>query len=212
MGMLCYLQMYPVLHRRALKKPSADNFEPFEEWEKTEEHAFNLANYERWFRAFRNSPSAVIWSTDNEIFTQAWDTAGKAEFNVRNDRVGALYGQFMKKLDPQLVITRDGDVGTWGSKGRWHEEPPCDTANYHYPDFNVETWVRDWQRVYEWHPAVFGETLYTSYGAWDNWVGAKPEVVRKKALHVRRIASLYRELGVPGQILHGPFQRRLHRT
>jgi hypothetical protein len=72
--------------------------------------------------------------------------------------------------------------------------------------------VRDWQRVYEWHPAVFGETLYTSYGAWDNWVGAKPEVVRKKALHVRRIASLYRELGVPGQILHGPFQRRLHRT
>ena len=203
MGMLCYLQMYPVLHRRALKKPSADNFEPFEEWEKTAEHAFNLANYERWFRAFRNSPSAVIWSTDNEIFTQTWDTAGKAEFNVRNDRVGALYGQFMKKLDPRLVITRDGDVGTWGSKGRWHEEPPCDTANYHYPDFNVETWVRDWQRVYEWRPAVFGETLYTSYGAWDNWVGAKPEVVRKKALRVRRIASLYRELGVPGQIYMG---------
>ena len=203
MGMLCYLQMYPVLHRRALKKPGPDSFEPFEAWEGTEEHAFNLANYERWFRAFRNSPSVVVWSTDNEIFTQAWDTAGKASYNVRNDRVGALYGAFMKKLDPALVVTRDGDVGTWGAKGRWHEDPPCDTANYHYPDFNVDTWVRDWQRVYEWRPAVFGETLYVSYGAWDNWVGAKPDVVRRKAMRVREIASLYRELGVPGQIYMG---------
>ncbi len=106
MGMLCYLQMYPVLHRRALKKPSADNFEPSRNG-KTAEHAFNLPPRTLVPRLPQLPRSAVIWSTDNEIFTQTWDTAGKAEFNVRNDRVGALYGQFMKKLDPRLVITRE---------------------------------------------------------------------------------------------------------
>jgi len=204
MGMLCYLQMYPALHEPGgKKKPGPDNFSPFETWTTTKTHAWNLANYTRWFKAFRNSPSVVIWSTDNEILTQAWDTAGKAPFNVRNDRVGALYEKHMKALDPRLVLTRDGDIGTWGSKGRWQEDPPCDTANYHYPDFNVETWVHDWQQVYDWRPAVFGETLYCSYGAWDNWIGAIPEQVAKKARHVRRIATLYRELGVPGQIYMG---------
>lgn len=204
MGMLCYLQMYPNLHEPGGKeKPGPGNFSPFEAWEATKTHAWNLANYERWFRAFRNCPSVVVWSTDNEIFTQAWDTAGKAEWNVRNDRIGALYEKHMKRLDPGLVLTRDGDVGTWGHAGRWREDPPCDTANYHYPDFNVNSWVRDWQKVYDWRPAVFGETLYCSYGAWDNWIGAIPSQVAKKAARVRHIASLYRRLGVPGQIYMG---------
>ena len=203
MGMLCLLQMYPQLHARDLKKPGPGSFAPFAGWERTPEHAWNLANYERWFRAFRNSPSAVVWSTDNEIFTQAWDTSEKADFNVRNDKVGALYEKFMKRLDPRLVLTRDGDVGTWGTRGRWREEPPCDTANYHYPDFNVDAWVRDWQEVYDWRPAVFGETLYVSYGAWDKWIGAIPSQVEMKARRVREVASLYRELGVPGQIYMG---------
>ncbi len=204
MGMLSYLQMYPNLHEPGgEKKPGPDNFSPFEKWESTKTHAWNLANYKRWFRAFRNSPSAVIWSTDNEIFTQAWDTAGKSEWNLRNDKIGTLYEKYMKQLDPGLVLTRDGDVGTWGHAGRWYEDPPCDTANYHYPDFNVSNWVRDWQKVYDWRPAVFGETLYCSYGAWDKYIGAIPSQVAKKAARVRQIASLYRKLGVPAQIYMG---------
>lgn len=186
------------------KRPPDAPIIPPEEWVKGPEHAWNLANYERWFRMFRNHPSVVIWSTDNEILTQAWDTADKAPLNVRNDKVGALYEKYMKTLDRSLVMTRDGDVGTWNRKQRWFEDPPCDTANYHYPDFNVAEWVRDWQRVYEWRPAVFGETLYYSYGAWDNWIGPTPAQVAKKAARVREIGALYRRLGVPGQIYMGP--------
>jgi len=109
----------------------------------------------------------------------------------------------VKSLDPALVLTRDGDLGTWGADERWHESPPCDTANYHYPDYNLETWVYDWQRTYGWRPAVFGETIYSAYSAFDNWVGALPDRVAARALKVRRIASLYRELGIPGQIYMG---------
>lgn len=205
-GMLMYVQMYPLLDVRRVrgKRPPDAPIIPPEEWVKGEEHAWNLANYERWFRLFRNHPSVVIWSTDNEILTQAWDTADKAPLNVRNDKVGALYEKYMKSLDSSLVLTRDGDIGTWNRRQRWYEDPPCDTANYHYPDFNVQNYVRNWQKVYEWRPAVFGETLYYSYGAWDKWIGPEPSQVAKKAARVREIASLYRKLGVPAQIYMGP--------
>lgn len=203
MGMLCYLQMYPECHELGYSQNDAEGSPPLDKWEATKTHAWNVANYTRWYRTFRNCPSAVIWSTDNEVFTQAWDSFDALAANVRRDRVAALYEKYVKSLDPQLVMTRDGDQGTWGGFGRWHENPPCDTANYHYPDFNVKTQARDWQKLYAWRPAVFGETLYCSYGAWDNYIGAIPDQVERKARAVRKVASQYRELGVPGQIYMG---------
>jgi len=200
MGMLSYVQMYPVVLPIG-QKP--DQFSPFETWTKTSEHQYNLENYRRWFRLFRNHPSVVIWSTDNEIFTQAWDTAAKLEFNIRNDKVGALYEKYMKTLDPDLVLTRDGDIGTWSHRGRWFENPPCDTANYHYPEFNSAEQIINWQNIYDYRPVIFGETLYHSYGAWDKNIGAIPSQVQKKALTVRSVAGLYRMLEVPGQIYMG---------
>jgi hypothetical protein len=197
--MLAYAQMYPVLHRG---HPNPKKFTTIDEWLKDPLHQFNLDNYRAWHRMIRNSPSVVIYSTDNEILTQANDRLDQVEYNLRNDKLGALYGRFVKSLDPDIVITRDGDIGTWNRQGRWFEDPPCDTANYHYPDFNPNLWVKDWQSVYEFRPVIFGETLYCSYGA-DRWTGALPKVVAEKAEKVRRIASLYREQEIPGQVYMG---------
>lgn len=199
LGMLAYAQMYPVLHR---DRPDPKKFTTIDEWLKEPLHQFNLDNYRAWHRMIRNSPAVVIYSTDNEIFTQAWDHLDQVEFNLRNDKLGALYGRFVKSLDPDIVITRDGDIGTWNHQGRWFEDPPCETANYHYPDFNPDVWVKNWQSVYEFRPVIFGETLYCSYGA-DRWSGALPRVVALKAETVRQIASLYREQEIPGQIYMG---------
>lgn len=199
LGMLAYAQMYPVLQHG---QPDPKKFTTVEEWLKDPLHQFNLDNYRAWHRMIRNSPSVVIYSTDNEILTQAWDRLDQVEYNLRNDKLGALYGRFVKSLDPGIVVTRDGDIGTWNHKGRWFEDPPCDTANYHYPDFNPDLWVKNWQGVYEFRPVIFGETLYCSYGA-DRWTGALPAVVAQKAEKVRQIASLYREQEVPGQVYMG---------
>jgi len=161
-------------------------------------HRYNLDNYRRWFKMLRNSPSIVLWGSDNEILTQAWDTEARAAINIRNDRLGALYGRFVKSLDPDIIITRDGDVGTWNHKQRWYEDdPPCDTANYHYPDFNINEWVMNWQDVYEYRPVVFGETLYFAYGAWNNNVGALPSQIVSHEKKVRSVLGLYRELEIP---------------
>lgn len=206
LGMLAYAQMYPILHE---KKPVANQetgkreYIPYEDWFSHPLQEYNLGNYERWEHMLRNHPSVVIAATDNEIFTQAWDRPESEAFNIRNDRLGAWYARYVKSLNPALVMTRDGDEGTWGHKGKWQEEPPCDTANYHYPDFHVDEFVRNWQTVYDFRPAVFGETLYCSYGAWDKWIGAIPSQVEMKANKVRRVASLYRELAVPAQIYMG---------
>ena len=202
MGMAVYAQTSPILSERG-DKPTVTNYSPFAAWQATPEHRRNLVHYENWWKRNRNHPSVLIWSTDNEILTQAWDTEPKADYNVRNDRIGALYGQFVKSLDPDLVMTRDGDVGTWNRQARWFEDPPCDTANYHYPDFNVDKQVRNWRKTYEWRPVVFGETLYCSYGAFDQNVGAIPDKVARKARKVRDVAGLYRRLGVPAPIFMG---------
>ena len=206
-GMLAYVQMYPLLHEKAqpgnFSSGASLKYPSYEEWLKNPLHQYNLRNYECWVKMLRNHPSVIIASTDNEIFTQAWDTLEREAYNIRNDRLGAFYGRYVKSLNPELVITRDGDEGTWGHKGKWQENPPCDTANYHYPDFNTSEFVLNWQSVYDFRPAVFGETLYCSYGAWDNWIGPVPSQVAKKAATVRKIASLYRELGIPGQIYMG---------
>lgn len=206
MGMLAYVQFHPIIHDKkqpsnfAAEKPA---YSSFEEWMKNPVHQDNLRNYENWVKMLRNHPSVVIASTDNEIFTQAWDTAAREDYNIRNDRIGAFYGRYVKSLNPALIITRDGDEGTWGHKGKWHENPPCDTGNYHYPDFNIEDFVLNWQSVYDFRPAVFGETLYCSYGAWDKWIGPVPSQVQKKAATVRSVASLYKKLGIPAQIYMG---------
>ncbi len=199
-GMLYYAQMYPKLHDG---KATPQDFIPYEQWFENKWHAFNLKQYDAWFKMLRNNPSVVIWSTDNEILTQAWDTTDKVDYNVRNDRLGAFYGKYVKSLDSDLVMTRDGDVGTWNRNARWYEDPPCDTANYHYPDFNVANWVVNWQKVYEYRPVIYGETLYYSYGAWDNWIGPIPSQVEKKARRVAEIAKNYRELQIPGIIYMG---------
>ena len=202
MGMLACVQMYPTLIE---KKTSADfkNYLSYEDWLKHPLHLHNLRNYERWVKMLRNHPSVVIASTDNEIFTQAWDTLARKDYNIRNDRLGAFYEKYVKSLEPSLIMTRDGDEGTWGHEGKWQEDPPCDTANYHYPDFDLNDWVLNWQSVYDFRPVVFGETLYTSYGAWDKWIGPIPSQVAKKAATVRTVASLYRRLGIPCQIYMG---------
>ncbi len=207
MGMMMYLQMYPLFNQAggrikeflAKKKPVIS----LEEWPQREEHQWNLANYKRWWMTFRNNPSAVIWSTDNEVMTQAWDRPSQAFYYLRGDKIASLYGKYMKSLDSTCVITRDGDVGTHDSKSTWFEDPPCDTANYHYPDYSMESRVKDWQEVFEWRPAVYGETLYCSYGAWNKWCGPIPDMVQKKAMLVRKVASIYRQLGVPAQIYMG---------
>ncbi len=195
-GMLSYVQAYPVLHEASRGKPSPKNFSPFKDWTKTAEHQYNLGNYRRWFRLFRNNPSAVIWSTDNEIFTQAWDTAAKLKYNVRNDKVGTLYEKFMKSLDPDLVMTRNGDEGTWGHTGKWSENPPCDTANYHYPEYNVQERIDNWQFLYDYRPLIFGETLYRAFYKKP----ASDSQIQKRAKSVRKIFGMFHNLDVPGAI------------
>lgn len=200
LGMLVCAQMYPILHPNGRGHSPIDTFLSVEEYLAHPLHFQNLLNYSRWVKMMRNHPSVVVYATDNEIFTQAWDTPEKLAFNIRNDQLGAIYGQYVKQLDSTRVLTRDGDEGTWGHKGKWQEDPPCDTANYHYPDFHVNEFVLNWETVYDGRPVIFGETLYHSYGAWDGWVGAIPSQVAAKAAKVRKVASLYRDLEVPGAI------------
>jgi len=199
LGMYAYVQMYPALHHRNQGK---HNFTSVEDWLKDPLHQFNLDNYQAWHKMFRNHPSVVIVSTDNEIFTQAWDTVADLKFNLRNDRLGAVYEKYVKSLDPTLVLTRDGDIGTWNNKGRWFENPPCDTANYHYPDYNPDIWVKNWVRTYEFRPVVFGETIYCAYGA-NDWLGANADTVAKQAAKIRKIAKIYRDEEIPCAVYMG---------
>jgi hypothetical protein len=197
MGMLVYAQL------RQPELGTGPNALPFEEFLATETHQDNLRNYERTVAMLRNHPSVVIYSTDNEIFTQAWDTPDKLEANIRNDRIGAVYGQYVRALDPTRVVTRNGDEGTWGHKGKWQEDPPSPTANYHYPEFKIDDFVRNWETVYDMRPVIFGETMYTSYGAWDNWCGAQPTQVASKAVKLTKTIAMYRWYDIPCAIYMG---------
>ncbi|MBR0459825.1 MAG: hypothetical protein IJJ26_11365 [Victivallales bacterium] len=202
MGMLAYVNMYPMLFVRGYHTP--DKFLPLGEWLRHPLHRFNLNNYRAWHRLFRNHPSVVIVSTDNEIYTQAWDKPEKLRHNERNDALGALYNRFVKSLDPDLVLTRDGDIGTWGLPDRQQDIPSCDTANYHYPDFGWQELICNWPVRYGFRPAIWGETLYYSYGAWDKYCGPLPSKVLQKANTVRFQVRLNREWCVPGVIYVGP--------
>lgn len=204
LGMLILPQWYPNLFvkGRSMKSPKGQALS-VEEFLTTEEHGENLRLYARWVKWLRNHPSVIVYCTDNEIFTQAWDTPDKLESNIRNDRLGAVYGQYVKALDPTRLVTRDGDEGTWGKMGKWQEDPPADMANYHYPDFNAKKLVENWESLYE-KPVLFGETLYCSYGAWDGWIDAIPSQVAGKAERCCRILLLYRDLEVSGWVGMGP--------
>ena len=200
LGMLLLPQWYPNLHvKRRPKKGPRDQALSFEEFLTTSEHRENLRLYANWVKWLRNHPSVVIYCTDSEIFTQAWDTPEKLESNIRNDRLGAVYGQYVKALDPTRLVTRDGDEGTWGKMGKWQEDPPADIANYHYPDFSTKKLVENWESLYE-KPVLFGETLYCAYGAWDGWIDAIPSQVAAKAQRCRQVLSLYRDLEVSGWV------------
>ncbi len=205
MGMAVYAQMYPKLSEPGVPH-SPTNFAPFEAWTATRTHRENLAAYTRWWKDLRNHPSVLIWSTDNEILTQAWDSEAKAPFNVRNDRVGALYSDYMNKLDKSLVVTRNGDLGTQNHQARWFQDPPCPTANYHYPNFNNEACAVNWQTTYEYRPIIFGEALYCSYllpSDKGGWVGGRPDLVKEKAATVAKCVGLYTSLEIPCAIYMG---------
>ncbi len=205
MGMAIYAQMYPKLSEPGVPH-SPTNFAPFEAWTATRTHRENLAAYTRWWKDLRNHPSVLIWSTDNEILTQAWDSEAKAPFNVRNDRIGALYSDYMNTLDRSLVVTRNGDVGTWNHQARWFQDPPCPTANYHYPNWNNEACAVNWQTTYEYRPIVFGEALYCSYllpSDKGGWVGGRPKLVKNKAETVAKCVSLYTALEIPCAVYMG---------
>lgn len=182
MGMLSYLQCYPTL------EADADDF--------------NKANYLRWWKTFRNHPSVVVWSVDNEICTQTKAKSKELQRFAKLDRDAAAYGKWLKELDPEIIVTRDGDMGTWRpSEDSWLEGA-CDAANYHYPDYSLDL-VRHWRDEFAYRPVIFGETLYCAYGAFDQNVGAIPAQIHRKAEKVRRVVGLYVAEDVPASIFMG---------
>ncbi len=211
LGMFVYAQMYPILYsgvfdvkmNPAKKAWKQKKLTSGKEWFKGKVHQQNLKNYRAWVKIISNHPSVIILSTDNEVYTQSQDVLAWQEFNKRNDKLAAWYGKYVKSIAPGYIMTRDGDVGTWGLPDKWQESPPCDTANYHYPDFHIDRFVRNWQTVFGFRPVIYGETLYCAYGAWNGWIGPIPSQVTGKAAKVFRVASLYKDLEIPGQIYMG---------
>jgi len=200
LGMYAYANMYPVLHEG---KPEVKAYIPYEQWLQHPYHQINQDNYRNWLKMVYNHPSVLVLSTDNEIFTQAWDRADQQSFNERNDRLGAWYGRFVKQLAPEYIHTRNGDVGTWGWDNKWHEDPPCETANYHYPNFDLQKCLVNWQTTFKFRPLIYGETLFCAYFIDNKWVPPSPELVAKRAQTLREIVPLYRQWEVPGQIYMG---------
>ena len=205
LGMLVIAQNYPFVDPWPMPRHNGYKFMPFANLPTSPIHKINQDNYTRWVKMMRNHPSVVIYSIDNEMFLQNWEkNAKKFDYAMRNDRVGAFYGDFVKKLDPTRVITRDGDQGTWGPPlGCWSQDPPCDTANYHYPEADINATIRNWQTIYGGRPVLFGETLYCSYASLNDWCGPTPEAVNQKAQLVRDVAGLYRDHDIPGAVFMG---------
>lgn len=191
LGMLTYAQCYPVFTDSADKEVTPAM------------HDFNRANYVRWWKSLRNHPSVVVWSLDNEVFTQGKHQPNRIKKGMRDDACMAEYEKWLHGVDPSLVLTRDGDGGTWYPSEKTWTDPPAMTANYHYPDYSIDRHVANWRKVFDYRPAIFGETLYCSYGAFDQNVGAIPDKVARKARKVRDVAGLYRRLGVPAPIFMG---------
>ncbi len=200
-GMFIITQLYPQGDFSRKKNSSlVKEFGSAEKFMQSEYHKFNLQNYRRWHRLMRNHPSVLIWSIDNELMTPGCYSRGLEKRNRIVDGIADSYYGYMKSLDPGLVVTRDGDSCTYDSS---HYKFRADTpANVHYPEYHKDWFVYDWQRKFEYRPALFGETLYCSY-CWGGWPGAEPVRVRKKAERVRNTVKLYRELGIPAVIYMG---------
>lgn len=200
-GMFLEAQTYPQgdFSRKA-DSSLMKEFKTSADWKKSDWHAFNTENYRRWHRLMRNHPSVLIWSIDNESFTPGCESRGLEKRNILVDDIVNSYYEEMHQLDPALVITRDGDVTTYGPDRRnFHASTP---ANVHYPEFHPDRFINDWQHLFHYRPAIYGETLYCSY-VWGGWPGATPKLVAQKAAMVRDVAARYRELKIPAPIYMG---------
>ncbi|MBQ8756462.1 MAG: hypothetical protein IJZ19_15655 [Lentisphaeria bacterium] len=195
-GMWVYANMYPDLDEGFNR---TKKIIPVKEWLEHPVHKENLLNYRRWVRMVRNHPSVIILSSDNEIYTQAWDSLEKLDLNLRNDAIGAIYGRYVKKLAPGYIITRDGDVGTWGWEGKWQETPPCETANYHYPNFDIGKCTVNWQDVYGYRPLIYGEAVYCGHFR----KVPTPELLAENAKYNRRMIRTFREEEIPVTVYMG---------
>ena len=200
-GMFIIAQMYPPGDfARNLNAEIPKKISTLEAWKKSSRHKEALADYTRWFRTFRNNPSVIVWSLDNELFTPGCESRGLDRRNELVDDIMDLYKDLLRSFDPELVITRDGDVCTYdSSRDHFDVNTP---ANVHYPDFKLERFVYNWQDVFEYRPVLWGENLYCSY-VWGGWPGPTPYKVAEKAGRVRQIAGLYRKLGVSGAVYMG---------
>jgi hypothetical protein len=191
LGMLLMPQMYPYI--------CADQDDPrnqTEKWPAT--HKENLRYYRGWVEWLRNHPSVILYSTDNEIVTQSNTDPAERDKRIAKDKLADRYEKYVKSLDPTRIVTRDGDVGTWGDKiGDWRPDPPSEVANYHYPEFEMRSRVINWQSIYE-KPVIFGEVLYCAYGVWHGNIGAIPSQVQKRARDVHESIAVFRDLEIPG--------------
>jgi len=201
LGMYAYANMYPVLHEN--EHSNMQHFIPYDKWFEHPYHKINLENYKSWLKLIANHPSVLVLSTDNEIYTQAWDKASQKKFNERNDKLGAWYGRYARSLEPEYIYTRNGDIGTWGWENKWHEDPPCQTANYHYPDFDLQKTTVNWQTKFKFRPLIYGETLYCAYFVSPKWMPPTPARVSKRANKLKKIIPVYRRWEIPGQMYMG---------
>lgn len=196
-GMWVYANMYPDLGEEVGNIPK--KIIPVETWLKHPIHQENLLNYRRWIRMIRNHQSVIILSTDNEIYTQAWDSLSRLDENVRNDTLGAIYCDYVKKLATGYILTRDGDVGTWGWPDKLNDDPPCETANYHYPNYDLGRCTANWQNVFGYRPLIYGEALYCGHFR----KLPTPELLAKNAKFNRRVIRMFREEEIPVTIYMG---------
>ncbi|MDD3154416.1 MAG: glycoside hydrolase family 2 TIM barrel-domain containing protein [Victivallaceae bacterium] len=200
-GMLLIAQYYPAGDLgRTMNSKLFTHYKTFSAYAKGPEHRKNLENYTNWFKAFRNHPSVVIWSVGNELVTPGCESKGLEKRNKFVDDLAQSYQQHMFRLDPELVVTRDGDLCTYNST--YDNFDPRTPANVHYPEFHKDRFVFDWQRLFEYRPAIYGETLYCSY-VWGGGRGARSDIVADKAREVRKDAKLFRDLGVSAPIYMG---------
>jgi len=200
-GMFIAAQFYPTIDdRRLLDNKLLQTYKNLTAYVQSPQHRYNLTEYTRWFKTFRNHPSVIIWSVDNELMTPGCESRGLEKRNELVDAITNLYQQHMLQMDSSLVVTRDGDVCTYNSE--YPHFDPRTPGNVHYPEFHPERYEDNWQAYYEYRPVIYGETLYCSY-VWGGGRGARPDIVADKARTVREKAAKYRDLGIPAAIYMG---------
>jgi Glycosyl hydrolases family 2/Glycosyl hydrolases family 2, TIM barrel domain len=200
-GMFVYAQFYPDIDsKRSLKNKTLQKYNTVNNYKKSDLHTYNLEEYTRWHKTFRNHPSVIIWSVDNELYTPGCYSLGIEKRNVLIDNITALYQKHMQELDPDLIVTRDGDVCTYDSSHANFD--PTTPANVHYPEFHHDKFVNNWQDLFEYRPVIYGETLYCSF-VWGGGRGAQPDIVASKARRVREVGKKFRKIGIPAIIYMG---------